>query len=343
MVSPWPPSTNAVTFSTDTFSSRAMKVRKRAESSTPAMPNTRWVGKPDFFQASCTMASSGLVTSTRMAARLRVTISLTTEPTISAFLNSRSSRVMPGLRARPAVMTTTFPAPTTVILGRAPILSPYRLQLRHVLDDGGAELRALHFLGALHQPREVVGDHLGLDRLLQAGDDPVRRVGPAHVAEHHLARQDHRPRVHLVLSRVFRRRAVGGLEQRVAGVVVDVGAGRDADTAHLRRERVGEQVTRQVAGRDHVELVRSGEDLLQEGVGDGVLDEDPALGRLAAALVPADRLVAELALGQRVAPLHEHALGVLLDIALVHQCHVLAVVLDRIPDRCPDQPFGPFL
>src|SRR5436190_497300 len=317
MLSPWPPSTNAVTFSTDTFSSRAMKVRKRAESSTPAMPNTRWVGKPDFFQASCTMASSGLVTST-------------TSP--SSFSTAYWATVAP-----------TFPAPTTVILGRAPILSPYRLQLRHVLDDGGAELRALHFLGALHQPREVVGDHLGLDRLLQAGDDPVRRVGPAHVAEHHLARQDHRPRVHLVLSRVFRRRAVGGLEQRVAGVVVDVGAGRDADTAHLRRERVGAQVTRQVAGRDHVELVRSGEDLLQEGVGDGVLDEDPALGRLAAALVPADRLVAELALGQRVAPLHEHALGVLLDIALVHQCHVLAVVLDRIPDRCPDQPFGPFL
>src|SRR5438128_9998056 len=73
-----------------------------------------------------------------------------------------------------ATVAPTFPAPTTVILGRAPILSPYRLQLRHVLDDGGAELRALHFLGALHQPREVVGDHLGLDRLLQAGDDPAR-------------------------------------------------------------------------------------------------------------------------------------------------------------------------
>ena len=38
MVSPWPPSTNAVTFSTETFSSSAMKVRKRAESSTPAIP-----------------------------------------------------------------------------------------------------------------------------------------------------------------------------------------------------------------------------------------------------------------------------------------------------------------
>src|SRR5207247_5423012 len=105
-----------------------------------------------------------------------------------------------------ATVAPTFPAPTTVILGRAPILSPYRLQLRHVLDDGGAELRALHFLGPLHQPREVVGDHLGLDRLLPAAADPVRRVGPAHVAEHHLARQQPRPRVPLVLLRAFPRR-----------------------------------------------------------------------------------------------------------------------------------------
>ena len=44
-----------------------MNVRKRAESSTPAIPTTRLDGKPDFFHASCTIASSGLVTSTRMA------------------------------------------------------------------------------------------------------------------------------------------------------------------------------------------------------------------------------------------------------------------------------------
>ena len=43
MVSPWPPITTAVTFSTETFSSCAMKVRKRALSSTPAMPITRFL------------------------------------------------------------------------------------------------------------------------------------------------------------------------------------------------------------------------------------------------------------------------------------------------------------
>src|SRR5206468_10522376 len=65
-----------------------------------------------------------------------------------------------------ATVATTLPAPTTVILGRAPILSPYRPQLRHVLDDRGADLRARHFLGPLHHPRTVQGDHLGLERHL---------------------------------------------------------------------------------------------------------------------------------------------------------------------------------
>ena len=83
-----------------------MKVRKRAESSTPAIPITRWWGNFDFFHASCTMASSGLVTRMRMDWGDRATTCSTTLPTISAFLNRRSSRVMPGLRARPAVITT---------------------------------------------------------------------------------------------------------------------------------------------------------------------------------------------------------------------------------------------
>src|SRR5881296_4640999 len=50
------------------------------------------------------------------------------------------------------------------------------LQLRHVLDDGGAEIRALHFFRALHEAREVVGDHPGLVRLLQRTDNQVRGV-----------------------------------------------------------------------------------------------------------------------------------------------------------------------
>ena len=46
IVSPWPPSTKAWMFSTETLSSIAMNVRMRAESSTPAMPTTRSRGNP---------------------------------------------------------------------------------------------------------------------------------------------------------------------------------------------------------------------------------------------------------------------------------------------------------
>src|SRR5205809_91860 len=83
-----------------------MKVLKRAESRIPAIPMTRPGGKPDLLHASWTIASSGFVTRIRIAFFERATTCSTTPPTISAFLNRRSSRVMPGFRAMPAVMTT---------------------------------------------------------------------------------------------------------------------------------------------------------------------------------------------------------------------------------------------
>jgi hypothetical protein len=79
---------------------------------------------------------------------------------------------------------------------------------------------------------------------------------PAQVAEHHLAGEDDRAGVDLVEVGVLRRGAVGGLEDGVAGDVVDVAARRDADAADLRRERVGEVVAVEVQRGDHVELLR---------------------------------------------------------------------------------------
>jgi hypothetical protein len=67
---------------------------------------------------------------------------------------------------------------------------------------------------------------------------------------------------------------VGGLEDGVAGDVVDVAARGDADAADLRRERVGEVVAVEVQRGDHVELLRAGEHLLERDVGDGVLDQE---------------------------------------------------------------------
>ncbi len=71
------------------------------------MPITRSRGKPETRRATSHMASSGLVTMMRMVSGERETSWRTTSETIAVFFASRSSRLMPGLRARPAVTTQT--------------------------------------------------------------------------------------------------------------------------------------------------------------------------------------------------------------------------------------------
>ena len=107
MVSPCPPSTMALTSSTETSVASAMKVRNRAESSTPAMPITRSRGKSAAANATWHMASRGFETTMRMASGDCWTACSVTERTMPMLVRSKSSRLMPGLRAMPEVMTTT--------------------------------------------------------------------------------------------------------------------------------------------------------------------------------------------------------------------------------------------
>ena len=65
------------------------------------MPRTRSRGKPEARIATWHMASSGLVTTIRIASGETAAAWATTLPTIPAFLASRSSRLIPGWRARP--------------------------------------------------------------------------------------------------------------------------------------------------------------------------------------------------------------------------------------------------
>ena len=105
--SPWPPSTMAVTSFAEAPVSQAMKALKRAVSRIPAMPKTRSRGQPDAVLATWHMASSGFETTMRIASGDWATASRVTEPTIASFVVTRSSRLIPGLRGRPAVTTTT--------------------------------------------------------------------------------------------------------------------------------------------------------------------------------------------------------------------------------------------
>ena len=130
-------------------------------------------------------------------------------------------------------------------------------------DDVVAELRALDLGRAFHQAREIVGDALAADGAVQAFQDQVGGFRPAHVAEHHFAGEHHEPGIDLVLVRVFRRGAVRRFENGVAGDVVDIPAGRDADAADLRGERVAQVIAIQIQRGDDVEIFRARQHLLQ--------------------------------------------------------------------------------
>ena len=71
------------------------------------MPRTRVTGKHETLHARYVMTSSGLVTQSKTASGDAATACEMTLSTIVRLAASRSSRVMPGLRGRPAVTTTT--------------------------------------------------------------------------------------------------------------------------------------------------------------------------------------------------------------------------------------------
>ena len=73
----------------------------------PAWPNTRSLGKPDAFFATWHIASSGFETMIRIASGETAIAASVTAPTIFSFVVTRSSRLMPGFRGTPAVITTT--------------------------------------------------------------------------------------------------------------------------------------------------------------------------------------------------------------------------------------------
>src|SRR4029079_4792684 len=257
-------------------------------------------------------------------------------PSFSGMSNSTTSpsswRAHSAARSPPML-----PAPIRAILFLRDIRnSSLRVELE-VVDDRVAEGRTRDFFGAFHQARKIVGDDLLRNGLLERGDDLVGGALPAQVLEQHDARQDHRPRVHLVEVRVLRGGSVRRLEHGVPGRVVDVAARRDADAAHLRGQRVAEVVAVQVQRRDDVELAGALARVLQRDLRDAVLARRLAGRGLAAAVVPADRLARVVALREGVAPVAEAALGELHDVALVHQGDALALVADGVVEGRLDQ------
>jgi hypothetical protein len=84
-----------------------MNAENRAVSRIPAIPTTRFRFHREVAFATWHIASSGLETTIRIASRERLTTSRVTDPTIASLVVTRSSRLMPGDRGLPAVITTT--------------------------------------------------------------------------------------------------------------------------------------------------------------------------------------------------------------------------------------------
>src|SRR5581483_2872650 len=113
----------------------------------------------------------------------------------------------------------------------------------------------------------------------------------------------------------------------------------------LRGERVGNIVAVQIERRDDVVVFRLQQDLLQEVVGDNVLDDD-----LAAALRITDaaprpfvyHLRAKLALRELVSPGAERAFRVLHDVAFMYQRHGATIIGYGILQGFTNQTLRPF-
>ena len=106
IVSPWPPRTVAWMFVIETPSSIAMNARMRALSRMPAIPITFCFGSFVMRRTTSHIASRGFVTTMTLRSREPRVVFEMQLATISSFFLRRSSRDMPGLRARPAVRIT---------------------------------------------------------------------------------------------------------------------------------------------------------------------------------------------------------------------------------------------
>src|SRR5579885_3041179 len=128
---------------------------------------------------------------------------------------------------RCAVVGPTNPPPTTVTFFRLILLlletgcfrwvqsAGDRLPL-HVLDDRGGKCGCAHFCGAGHQPFQVVGYSLLLNRSRDAVLDQLCRFLPAQELEHHRSGEHHGTWIDHVPIGVLRRGSMRGFEDAKA-------------------------------------------------------------------------------------------------------------------------------
>src|SRR5256885_11192896 len=151
--------------------------------------------------------------------------------------------------------------------------------------------------------------------------ETFRGFALAEVLEHEHAVQDHRGRVDLVLSLVFRRRSVRRLEDRRRRA--DVGAGSYAETANHAGGEIAQDVAVQVGEDEDVPLFRP-------------LDEAHAC-RVDEVL---PRIDVGIFLRDLTEDMQEQAVGVFHDVGLGHAVHALAAIVARVFEAVANDALG---
>ena len=169
---------------------------------------------------------------------------------------------------------------------------------------------------------EIVGNAARGDSFFQSAINKLGRFIPSQVLQHHRAGKNYRARIHFVLSCVLRRSAVGGLKDGMAGMIVYISAGSYSNTAHDSSKCVGDVITIEVKGSSNGVFIRTKQYLLQERIGDHILDDDfvaRLLKYLPRSAVEVDS--AEFSFSQFITPVAESALRKLHNVSFVHQCY----------------------
>ena len=116
----------------------------------------------------------------------------------------------------------------------------------HVVDDFLAKFATFQERGAFHLAVKIISDPLGINGLFQSGVNEVCGFLPTKVLQHQCPRKNQGSRVHLVLPGIFWCRAVCGLKNGVAGVIIDVGARGNTNAANDGRQRIGNVIAIQI-------------------------------------------------------------------------------------------------
>src|SRR5438105_14201919 len=107
----------------------------------------------------------------------------------------------------------------------------------HILDDIAAELAGLDLFGPFHEPLEIVGHLLLLDRALHALFDQIGGFVPAEEPEHHDTRQNNGAWIDHILVGVLGAGPGGAFE--VGITLPELAAGAKASPSTLRRAAAG--------------------------------------------------------------------------------------------------------